>query len=151
MQISHLVHSNRKTLQIRGKRLNFVEKMASDSEKCKYDEAEEVNEKIAAIELPPADEIVMSSTTISDLNDDCLREICKYFSLSNLCVFADVCHRFKQIAQSHFQPLKLVAITKQEWEDLPRRNLYRLIRNFGESINSLLASSSKRSRNEQYC
>lgn len=76
---------------------------------------------------------------ISDLNDDCLREICEHLDLSALCVFADVCSRFKRNAEASFASLKLKAISKIMWENLPARNQYRLVRNFGASITSLAA------------
>lgn len=84
------------------------------------------------------EEIVMRTTTLLDLNDDCLREICSYFDLSQLCGFADVCERFRGIAQSHFQSLKLMEITKNEWNELRIRDVFRLMRNFGKSIRSLV-------------
>lgn len=36
------------------------------------------------------------STTLTDLNDDCLLELFKYLGLSDLCAVADVCSRFRQ-------------------------------------------------------
>lgn len=36
------------------------------------------------------------TTTLTDLNDDCLLELFKYLGLSDLCAVADVCSRFRQ-------------------------------------------------------
>lgn len=44
----------------------------------------------------------LCSTTFVDLNDDCLREVFQYLDLGGLTTVADVCHRFKQVAQAHF-------------------------------------------------
>lgn len=43
------------------------------------------------------------ATTILDLNDDCLIEVCRHMHLMDLCVFADVCGRFRSSAQAYFE------------------------------------------------
>lgn len=45
---------------------------------------------------------LMSETTIHDLIDDCLLEVFRHLDLVDLVVVADVCSRFRQLAQSHF-------------------------------------------------
>lgn len=47
-----------------------------------------------------------STINIMDLNDDCLLEIFNYVHLTDLCAVADVCHRFRQNAQSHLAASK---------------------------------------------
>lgn len=88
------------------------------------------------------------ATTIIDLNDDCLREICDYLNLAELCIFADVCRRFKQNAQAKFRSLKTKDVTKEVWIDLPDIAKYRMLRNFGGSITSLIGVALK--RNNEY-
>lgn len=85
-----------------------------------------------------------NTTTILDLNDDCLREICESLVLLDLCVFADVCIRFKQIAQAHFITKKLGDVTREDWCSLRNHARFSLLRNFGSSISSLTAVSSYR-------
>lgn len=111
-------------------------KMASHSEKCKFDGIEDQNEKVAAVESSPTENIAISPTTLLDLNDDCLREMCEHLDLRHLINLADVCHRFREVAQAHFHSMQLMEITKLvlEEEYLP---IHRLIRNFGKSISSL--------------
>lgn len=88
------------------------------------------------------------ATTIVDLNDDCLREICDYLNLTELCIFADVCSRFKQNAQAKFRSLKTKDVSKEVWIDMPDIAKYRMLRNFGASITSLIAVALK--RNNEY-
>lgn len=89
-----------------------------------------------------------SEVTILDLNDDCLREICDYLDLMNLCAFADVCSRFKQNAQAKFRGMDVKDVDKHTWTELPDIAKYRLVRNFGQSITSLAAVALK--RNNEY-
>lgn len=42
------------------------------------------------------------ATNILDLNDDCLREICEYLGLNDLCAFGNVCTRFSDVSRAHF-------------------------------------------------
>lgn len=46
------------------------------------------------------------SITLSDLNEDCLREILEHLDLRGLTSFADTCNRFSQVAQAHFPTSK---------------------------------------------
>lgn len=89
-----------------------------------------------------------STFNILDLDDDCLREICDYLDLNALCSFADVCSRFKQNAQAKFRSMKMRDITKDAWIELPDITKYRMLRNFGPSITSLVAVALK--RNNEY-
>lgn len=83
-----------------------------------------------------------STTHILDLNDDCLREVFGVLDVSYLAVAADVCYRFRPIAQSHFagskyRTLKLHELYpdgESEEESLKRAS--RIFRNFGASIES---------------
>lgn len=42
-----------------------------------------------------------SDTNILDLNDDCLREIIKYFDLCDYYAFGSTCSRLKEVTQTH--------------------------------------------------
>lgn len=44
----------------------------------------------------------ISATELLDLNDDCLYEILDYLNVTDLCSVAQVCVRWKQLAESNF-------------------------------------------------
>lgn len=93
-------------------------------------------------------EEITNPITILSLNDDCLREICDYLDLPDLCSFSDVCSRFKPNAQAKFRSMKVRDVDKDLWIKLPDVTKYRLLRNFGPSITSLVAVALK--RNNEY-
>lgn len=88
-------------------------------------------------------EIVTTNTSFSDLNDGCLKEICEYLDLADLCVFTKVCNRFRKNAQTHFASTAYTVITEMEWGKLTARAKCSLLRNFGYMISSLAALSSR--------
>lgn len=44
----------------------------------------------------------MNATALLDLNDDCLRDVFEYLSISDLAAVADVCSRLRHVARLHF-------------------------------------------------
>lgn len=85
-----------------------------------------------------------SSTTILDLNDDCLLEVFRYGDMFDLADYADVCTRFRGIAaerfyQSKFREIDFVEIfyrlkryfTYYEDESAGLRKFSSVLRNFG--------------------
>lgn len=48
------------------------------------------------------EQLPLSPTVITDLNDDCLVDVFKYLDLVDLCAVADVCFRFRQNSKRHF-------------------------------------------------
>lgn len=109
------------------------------------------SEAIVNTNATPSDdcnEEIAPELSLLDLNDDCLREICDYLDLTDLCTVADVCERFKQAAQAKFRSLKVKDVKKDVWVDLPDIAKYRLLRNFGPSITSLVAVALK--KNNEY-
>lgn len=77
-----------------------------------------------------------SSTTILDLNDDCLRHVFEYLKRNDLVAVADVCCRFRQNAQAEFAHSKSKE-TKLEIGGLDLNTLLsasKVLRNFGPYI-----------------
>lgn len=87
-------------------------------------------------------------TGILDLNNDCLRHLCNFFSLTDLAVVADVCVQFRDIAQAHFKTSKHKSLDLMEIfecaEDVDSVQngllfISKVLRNFGDSIVSIRA------------
>lgn len=81
--------------------------------------------------VPPDPE--SPSNLLNALNDDCLLEIFRYLSLKDLGSVADVCEKFKAIADTIF-PSKYSCAT---WDISGAHRLERLLRNFRTDIKSL--------------
>lgn len=80
----------------------------------------------------------LRSTNILDLDEDCLRESFEYLDLSELAAVADVCTRFKHIAQTHFQTLKYKRINALRiYEEKGMLGVSKVLRNFGAYILSI--------------
>lgn len=81
-------------------------------------------------------------TTILDLNEDCLREVFEVMELSDLAAVADVCSRFRSIAQAHFKALRVkhLVFTELRENDAIIEEFERasgLLRNFGAYAESI--------------
>lgn len=89
-----------------------------------------------------------SSTSILDLNDDCLREVFGELELSDLCTTADVCTRFRLIAQESFKAsdhrkLKLNALCRNDDNQQNRlHQIAKFLRHFGAFVESMDANGS---------
>lgn len=121
--------------------------MTSRGEIHKCDEVMNEQRRIAANGLGQSSQMVVeeaettSSTTILQLNCDCLMEVCQRMTSNDLCAFADVCHQFKQIARAYFTSSKL----KHETHNVYRLvTSLRILRNFGWLISSLETTCSNR-------
>lgn len=90
-------------------------------------------------------------TTIADLNDDCLREVFQHMDLDGLVTAADVCYRFRRIAQAHFAAK---GDKKLDFEKALRARYFvsaecdllwasKTLRNFGEFFNSIRVFQSR--------
>lgn len=93
----------------------------------------------------PRTKSIAKLTTIADLNDDCLLELCEYMDLSDLCTFADVCHQFQRIAGLHFGSVKCLALRHVDMNALDHlsvRTKCSFLRNFGPLFNSLQIEAS---------
>lgn len=86
------------------------------------------------------------ATTAIDLNDDCLLEVFQHLNTTDLAAVADVCHRFRQVAQAHFvskgdKKLDFAPIFKYESDGESAMyallHISRILRNFGDSIESI--------------
>lgn len=100
-------------------------------------------ESEADIEYSRSNGLVLSNastigneTTLYDLNDDCLFEVFDHLRQYDLANVADVCSRFRQIAQAHFarSPFKDSVFFDSCHHD---RNYHKLLRNFGASIKKI--------------
>lgn len=84
-----------------------------------------------------------------DLNDDCLREVFGALEVLDLCSVADVCLRFRRIAQEAFRvsrhrQLKLHALCcNEESQDKRLHRISILFRRFSACIESLDANGSR--------
>lgn len=89
-------------------------------------------------------------TNITHLNDDCLREVFRVLDLSDLCTVADVCNRFRRIAQETFKAsnnrhLKLHAVCRNdEDQEMRLQRITNLLRHFGAFVESMDANGSHR-------
>lgn len=120
--------------------------MATETKKRKI--IEDPNDADCGQSSGNCNEEIANTSTILSLNDDCLREICDYLNLTDLCAFSDVCGRFKQNGQAKFRSLKMKSVDRDLWTKLPDVTKYSLLRNFGQSITSLVAVALK--RNNEY-
>lgn len=81
------------------------------------------------------------STSMSHLNDDCLRECFEHLRLHELIAVADVCSRFKQIAQAHFRTTVYRYLEGSMLNFLHKNygmlEISKLLRNFGASVVSI--------------
>lgn len=81
-----------------------------------------------------------STTTIIDLNDDCLREVFESFAVVDLCALVDVCIRFKQLAQDCFRA-NFTRSDNWKLNDVSQSQKFKLtskiMRNFGGSITQI--------------
>lgn len=99
----------------------------------------------------PRIENIAKSTTITDLNDDCLLEICKYMDQSDFCAFADVCHQFRRIAKLRFGSAKCLSLRHVNMDTLDYLSIRAkcsFLRNFGSLFNSLQIEASE--ENDQF-
>lgn len=87
-----------------------------------------------------------STTTLSDLNDDCLLELFKYLDLSDLCAVADVCSRFRQnstIAYVHskYKRFHLPASIHRDGDSQQQilSKFSKVLHLFGRSMNAFVA------------
>lgn len=103
---------------------------------------EQINDEVQPIN----DEI--QPTGILDLNIDCLRHLCNFFSLTDLVAVADVCEKFRDVAQAHFKSSKhknldLMEIFEcaEDVDSVQNGLLFisKVLRNFGESVVSIRA------------
>lgn len=77
-------------------------------------------------------------TSIMDLNDDCLRDVCAHLKVVDLSAVADVCNRFKTVAQNHFQTSADKSVIFSRYGDvLPLQGIPNVLRNFGASIEKM--------------
>lgn len=89
----------------------------------------------------------LSTTHILDLNDDCLRDVFKMLDLSSLCALANVCTRFRCIAQDTFKVSKFKRLELQKicCSSLNRKKQIQvmacMLRHFGAFIEALDCSS----------
>lgn len=82
--------------------------------------------------VPPEQD--SDSQILNALNDDCLREIFKYFDVRDLTSVADVCVRFNELATKTFSSsYKMVIISSSTSEKFQES----LLRNFGSSIEAI--------------
>lgn len=87
------------------------------------------------------------TTTILDLNDDCLLEVFEYVELDDLCALADVCHRFRHNSQRRFIAAQndgtnmaqrfLTYYLSENFRKKDFLALSKVFRNFGPYIKSL--------------
>lgn len=96
--------------------------------------------------LPPTvvSSTVSTTTTIVDLNDDCLFEVYKKLGLQDLCSVADTCSRLKSTTRAHFANSELKTLNfpysdlRYSTEPFVVNQLIyeasRVLRNFGASI-----------------
>lgn len=93
---------------------------------------------------------ILNTSNILQLNDDCLREVFGALELADLCIVADVCHRFRRIAQetfkvSNYRELELHALCHNEEEQTKRlQRILNLLRHFGAYVESMDANGSHR-------
>lgn len=85
-----------------------------------------------------------SATTISHVNDDCLRAVFENLDVRSLCAVADVCVRFRQNAKLHFKNsehcnwVDNVFVYASVEEKLIQTSKF--LRNFGEYIKTIATS-----------
>lgn len=103
--------------------------------KCEHDAA--VTEKFSSDEIIAwtehhemeiEHETASSTTTIAELNDDCLREVFEHLHARELHVIADVCTRFREIAREYVKFMDLNA------EDIPLKRIPSILRNLGAGL-----------------
>lgn len=83
------------------------------------------------------------STTILDLNDDCLRTIFRYLNSADLNIVVDVCGRFRSFARERFSSLPIKSFAFREVEDaceLQKR--WKFFRDFGPYVKEVYAAFS---------
>lgn len=87
------------------------------------------------------------STTLLDLNDDCLFAICSHLDLVDLASVADVCNRLKPTTQDYFElskyrqmsfPRDISTMNKRPPFKKRLQQMCRVMRNFGSMVESLL-------------
>lgn len=107
-------------------------------EQIKNDLIQKSENEMDAMDLLVRTQPNSTSPILNTLNDDCLREICKYLEFSDLLSCADVCIRFNHIAKGIFSTKykALVIGSDSVLFDQPK-DVEALQRNFGELIYSL--------------
>lgn len=83
-----------------------------------------------------------STTTILDLNEDCLRSVFDFLNLSDLCDVADVCARFRDTAKAHVAKSKHCVA-----DECPS---FRTLRNFASSLTSIWIDGDFRKRRSKH-
>lgn len=94
----------------------------------------------------------VSSTSILDLNEDCLLESFEYLEPWELACVADVCTRFREIAQTHFQSSNSKhkrLNTSIIYREKGMRGVSKVLRNFGAYIVSI-STDMKSTLREKY-
>lgn len=99
--------------------------------------------------VPPAQD--SPANILNKLDDDCIREIFRFFKAIDLCIAAQVCTRFNRHANDMFSA-KYKELDMYDAFDkmLSKNETEALLRNFGALIHSLVASSGRVASTNQF-